>query len=98
MRIVDNIFSNLYKYASKSEEVSIIGKKVDDLAVFEFKNTATRNAGAESSKVGLKTCKRLSEYILNSFDYGEDGGIFTLTFSLKLYEEGTKISESFVIR
>jgi hypothetical protein len=71
---------------------------VDDLAVFEFKNTATRNAGAESSKVGLKTCKRLSEYILNSFEYGEEDGIFTLTFSLKLYEEGTNISESFVIR
>lgn len=98
MRIVDNIFSNLYKYASIDEEVSIIGKRVDDLAVFEFKNTATRNAGAESSKVGLKTCKRLSEYILNSFEYGEEDGIFTLTFSLKLYEEGTKISESFVIR
>ncbi len=98
MRIVDNIFSNLYKYASIDREVSIIGKRVEDLAVFEFRNTATRNAGAESSKVGLKTCKRLSEYILNSFDYGEEDGIFTLTFSLKLYEEGTKISESFVIR
>jgi signal transduction histidine kinase len=98
MRIVDNIFSNLYKYASIDEEVSIIGRRVDDLAVFEFKNTATRNAGAESSKVGLKTCKRLSEYILNSFEYGEEDGIFTLTFSLKLYEEGTNISESFVIR
>jgi signal transduction histidine kinase len=98
MRIVDNIFSNPYKYASIDEEVSIIGRRVDDLAVFEFKNVATRNAGAESSKVGLKTCKRLSEYILNSFEYGEEDGIFTLTFSLKLYEEGTKISESFVIR
>ena len=98
MRIVDNIFSNLYKYASIEEDVSIIGRKVDDLAVFEFKNTATRNAGAESSKVGLKTCKRLAEYILNSFEYGEDEGVFTLTFSMKLYEEGTKISESFIIR
>ena len=98
MRIVDNIFSNLYKYASMSEEVSIIGKRVDDLAVFEFKNTVARNAGAESSKVGLKTCKRLSEYILNSFDYGEEDGVFTLTFSLKLYAEGTKIAESFTIR
>ena len=96
-RIIDNIFSNLYKYADMEREVYITGKKVDDTAVFEFKNTTKINSGAESSKVGLKTCKRLSEYILNSFDYGDEDGTFTLTFSMKLYEEGTKISESFYI-
>jgi signal transduction histidine kinase len=97
-RIIDNIFSNLYKYADMEREVYITGKKVDDTAVFEFKNTTKVNSGAESSKVGLKTCKRLSEYILNSFDYGDEDGTFTLTFSMKLHEEGTKISESFYIR
>ncbi len=97
MRIVDNIFSNLYKYADMESEVYITGKKVDDLAVFEFKNTVKINSGAESSKVGLKTCKRLSEYILNDFEWSEEDGIFTLTMSLKLYDEGTKISESFYI-
>ena len=96
-RIIDNIFSNLYKYADMEREVYITGKKVDDTAVFEFKNTTKVNSGAESSKVGLKTCKRLSEYILNSFDYGDEDGTFTLTFSMKLHEEGTKISESFYI-
>ena len=98
MRIIDNIFSNIYKYADMESKVYIIGKKADDLAVFEFKNTTKINSGAESSKVGLKTCKRLSEYILNSFDWGEDEGVFNLTFSMKLYEEGTKISESFYIQ
>ena len=96
-RIIDNIFSNLYKYADMEREVYITGKKVNDTAVFEFKNTTKINSGAESSKVGLKTCKRLSEYILNSFDYGDEDGTFTLTFSMKLHEEGTKISESFYI-
>lgn len=96
-RIIDNIFSNLYKYADMEREVYITGKKVDDTAVFEFKNATKINSGAESSKVGLKTCKRLSEYILNSFDYGDEDGTFTLTFSMKLHEEGTKISESFYI-
>ena len=96
-RIIDNIFSNLYKYADMEREVYITGKKVDDTAVFEFKNTTKINSGAESSKVGLKTCERLSEYILNSFDYGDEDGTFTLTFSMKLHEEGTKISESFYI-
>ena len=98
MRIVDNIFSNLYKYADMEREVYITGKKAGDTAVFEFKNTTKINSGAESSKVGLKTCKRLSEYILDSFDYGDEDGTFTLTFSMKLHEEGTKISESFYIR
>ena len=56
------------------------------------------NKGAESSKVGLKTCKRLSSYIMNSFEWGEEDGVFTLSLSLKLYDEKTKISESFYIR
>ena len=98
MRIVDNIFSNFYKYADIEQEIFITGRREGDVAVFEFKNTVATNTNAESSKVGLKTCKRLASYIMNSFDYGEDDGIFTLTFSLKLYEEGTNISESFYIR
>jgi signal transduction histidine kinase len=97
MRIVDNIFSNLYKYADIDSEVLITGRREDDLAIFEFKNTVSRSKGAESSKVGLKTCKRLASYILNSFEWGEENGVFTLTMSLKLYEEGTKIAESFYI-
>jgi signal transduction histidine kinase len=98
MRIVDNIFSNIYKYAEIDEEVSIVGRREGNLAIFEFKNTVTKNKTAESSKVGLKTCKRLASYILNSFEWGEENGMFTLTLSLKLYEEGTKIAESFYIR
>ena len=97
MRIMDNIFSNIYKYADLERDVYIIGKIVDDTAVLEFRNTVKVNSGAESSKVGLKTCKRLSQYILNSFEWGEEDGTFTLTMSLKLYDQGTKISESFYI-
>lgn len=98
MRVIDNIFSNLYKYADIEKEVSVKGWREGDLAVFEFKNYVAENKGAESSKVGLKTCKRLSSYIMNSFDWGEDDGVFTLTLSMKLYDEETKISESFYIR
>lgn len=97
MRIVDNIFSNFYKYADIDHEIFITGKREGDVAMFEFKNTVAKSTNAESSKVGLKTCKRLASYIMNSFDYGEDDGIFTLTFSLKLHEEGTNISQSFYI-
>lgn len=98
MRIMDNIFSNLYKYADIEKEVSVKGWREGDLAVFEFKNYVAENKGAESSKVGLKTCKRLSTYIMNNFDWGEEDGVFTLTLSLKLYDEETKIAESFYIR
>lgn len=98
MRIIDNIFSNIYKYADVEKEVSITGVREGELAIFEFSNTVAKDNKAESSKVGLKTCKRLSEYILNGFEYGIEGDIFTLRFSLVLYEQGTKISESFVIR
>lgn len=98
MRVMDNIFSNLYKYADIEKEVSVKGRREGDLAVFEFKNYVAENKGAESSKVGLKTCKRLASYIMNSFDWGEDEGVFTLSLSLKLYDEETKISESFYIR
>lgn len=97
MRIVDNIFSNIYKYADIEKEVYITGKIVDNKVIFEFKNTVKQNSGADSSKVGLKTCKRLSEYILDSFDWDIEDEIFTLTFSLTLYENETRITESFYI-
>lgn len=97
MRIVDNIFSNIYKYADIEKEVYITGKIVDNKVIFEFKNSIKQNAGADSSKVGLKTCKRLSEYILDSFDWDIEDEIFTLTFSLTLYENETRITESFYI-
>ena len=97
MRIVDNIFSNIYKYADIEKEVYITGRIVDNKVIFEFKNAVKQNSGADSSKVGLKTCKRLSEYILDSFDWDIEGDVFTLTFSLTLHENETRIVESFYI-
>lgn len=79
MRIFDNIFSNFYKYAKKSEPISIKMSRIGDVIVIEFRNKILEDtSGAESNRIGLRTCSRLAEFILESFEYSAaDGEFFT---------------------
>ncbi len=84
MRILDNIFSNLHKYADKSEPISIKMSMIGDILELEFKNKVANDiSGAESNKIGLKTCSRLAEFILDGFEYSEEGGVFTTRIAIK---------------
>lgn len=77
MRIIDNIFSNLRKYADKEHPIVFkYGVKGGEL-VIECCNTVLKdNGGAESNGIGLKTCKRLAPLIAKSFDYERRGDMF----------------------
>lgn len=84
MRIFDNIFSNLYKYADKSEPIRISISSLGDFIVVIIQNKILEDTGgAESNKIGLRTCSRLAEFIAESFEYSADGDIFTTRLVLK---------------
>ena len=84
MRIIDNIFSNLYKYADSSCPIRVEIKQIGDAVVFEFKNKILENTGAESNRIGLKTCARLAEFVTESFEYHANAGVFTTRMVLKI--------------
>ena len=91
MRIVDNVFSNLYKYADKSEPVEICAKRERARVIFTCKNKVLADAsGAESNGIGLKTCIRLAEFIAEDFTYKKDGEYFTVMLVLKIIPPKSK--------
>lgn len=85
MRIVDNIFSNLYKYADKSEPIIISGKRVKNLYTVYCRNKISdRTEGVESNGIGLKTCERLAEFVAEDFSIVNDGRYFTVGITFVL--------------
>ncbi len=85
MRIVDNIFSNLAKYADKDAPVCISAEADGERFVLQIKNRVRRDKSkTESNGIGLKTCSRLSSFIAESFDYSEDDGVFSVRLTIRL--------------
>lgn len=86
VRIFDNVFSNVYKYADASRPVKITLEEKESSLVIRFSNVIAKNLEkVESNGIGLKTCVKLAEYINASFEYGSDGEEFNafLTLGLK---------------
>ncbi len=84
MRIFDNIFSNLHKYADRAAPISIDILSIGDILEIKFENTVAKDiAGTESNKIGLKTCSRLAEFILEGFEYNKNGDVFTTRMAIK---------------
>ena len=84
MRIIDNIFSNIYKYADLAEEVRMTVENNGGLLRFTCSNTPICDTSkAESNGIGLKTCKRLARFVANDFSYGMVDGRFVTTLEVK---------------
>lgn len=85
MRIIDNIFSNLYKYADPESPINILLSSEGDKVIFECRNKIrTDNFLTESNRIGLKTCERLAVFVADSFTYGAEDDSFTARLTLKL--------------
>lgn len=85
MRIIDNVFSNLRKYADKSTPIVISTSFTDTKLTIEAKNKiATYSDEAESNGIGLKSCVRLSRLVADKFEYSSDGEYFTSTLVLNI--------------
>ena len=68
MRVVENLFSNIGKYADKSAPVSIYLDFEDGKYKLKITNCIAEDASrAESSGIGLKTCRKLAERIFSRF-------------------------------
>jgi signal transduction histidine kinase len=89
MRIIDNVFSNIYKYADLAEEVRMSLETEGDILRFTCSNTPLCDTSkAESNGIGLKTCKRLARFVANDFSYGMVGDKFVTVLSLNIKRHG----------
>ena len=72
MRVIDNVFSNIYKYADICSDIRISASIDEKYLSVDVRNMVSNSGDeVESNGVGLKTCKRLCEALSARFEYTE---------------------------
>ncbi len=89
MRIIDNLFSNITKYADISSPISIKAEYFNKSLKLTMINKIRMNAyDVESNGIGLKTCKKLSELLGIGFLTLSKGDVFTVKMALPASRQG----------
>ena len=77
MRIVENIFSNVMKYADKEKPVSIfVGAEVDEMTIKVTNYVAQNIDGAQKNGIGLRSCMKLANAMDIRFSSDGEDGVF----------------------
>ena len=80
MRIIENLLSNMFKYADRSAPISISATVTDSKATLNFTNTVYKGDNkVETNGIGLKSCRKIAETLGIELDFGEVDGIYTTT-------------------
>ena len=84
-RVFDNLYSNLVKYADRSEPVGLTCRETDGAALVRLTNAPAADIERkEGTNIGLKTCERILAQHGGTFSAGTENGLFTVIFSLPL--------------
>ena len=84
-RALDNIYSNLTKYADPDTIIRIDYRRESDYLILIISNgTRTDQSKRESTSIGLNTCRRIIEYHGGSFMALEEACRFFVRVSLPL--------------
>lgn len=91
-RVIDNVFSNIGKYADKNCAVNILVDENQDNFEITINNyIASDTSAAESNGIGNKTCQKIMEQLGGSFESYAGGEIYTNKISIPIHkEEGLK--------
>ena len=90
MRIIDNLFSNIYKYADKEKRITIaLGIARNRLNIVIKNHVSQDSSKAESTGVGLKTCAKMCETLGIKFstDGGKSAKVFTARLELPIVKK-----------
>ncbi len=84
-RVIDNIFSNIIKYADPEHTVALTAECFEDVITLECKNrTRTDKDIPESNGIGLKTCIKMMQEMGGELEYLDKNGEFTVKLTLPL--------------
>lgn len=90
-RVVDNLVSNVMKYGDRSRQVMMISELKDKYLSLCISNSITRDLDrVESTKIGLRTCKRIMEQMHGDFNIENDGEHFSAELRLPAEIKDTK--------
>ena len=91
MRIIDNVFSNIRKYADKEKPIEVAVEVGEDRVHLTFSNgIAKERPTVESNGIGLKTCAKIAELISCEFTYALETDKFTAKIGL-ISHKGVKL-------
>ena len=86
-RAFDNLYSNITKYAAKSEPVSIRYYRENNRVVLILKNAVVSGHDRiESTNIGINTCRRIIRMHGGSFDTEEVDSCYCVRLSLPVYD------------
>lgn len=84
-RIIDNVFSNIAKYADASAPITVSVESDEKFASLCFKNkTRADRSLPESNRIGLKTCTKIIEQMGGELTVRETEDSFEITVKLIL--------------
>ncbi len=84
-RVLENLFSNLCKYADRTRPVSMTVQVQPENLIFSVENFVPETAEpAESNRIGLKTCQKLLCAMGGGFRQERTGDRFTAEITLPL--------------
>ncbi len=90
-RVVDNLVSNVMKYGDRAKQVMMISELKDKYLSLCISNSITRDLDrVESTKIGLRTCKRIMEQMHGDFNIENDGEHFSAELRLPTEIKDTK--------
>ena len=86
-RLFDNLFSNIMKYADNSYPIVITAEIIQNQIKIVLKNHIAEDAGkVESTKIGVKTCKKIVDDLGGTFRALEEDGIYKTVILFKVKE------------
>lgn len=87
-RLFDNLFSNILKYADKSFPVEVRGEIWDNKVKITLKNHISDEAKkVESTKIGLKTCRKICQDMHGFFLVSDKNKIYTTEIILPIVSD-----------
>ena len=86
-RVLDNLVSNIKKYADRSQPVVFLSQLEEGrLSVCVSNRVARSMDRVESTKIGLRTCEKIMEAMDGSFQVSREDEHFAATFTLPTIE------------
>ena len=86
-RLFDNLFSNIMKYADNAYPIIITAEIIQNQVKIVLKNHITEDAGkVESTKIGVKTCKKIVDDLGGTFRALEEDGIYKTVILFRIKE------------
>ena len=82
-RVIDNLVSNIRKYADRKSPVIFRTEREDNRVLVTVSNAvAAEGEPTESTRIGLRTCVKIMEALGGSFQTRREEGRFTASFTL----------------